>query len=324
MLGAVLVEPFRIEIVERTLPPLGPSDVLVQVTQCGVCTSDVDFWKGDSDRRMPEPLGHEPAGTVLEVGREVTTVQPGAQVACWVEGGGFSELLVTDERYCIAVDSDCPHPAIAEPLACVVNAVELAAPSLGDDVVIVGAGFMGNLLQLTTQLRGPRTVTVADIRPAALERARQIGATHTVNSATEDLAQRVAEITDGRGADLSFEVTGTNKGLDLAEATTRMSGKLCIVGYHQGGTREIRLGHWNWMAFNIVNAHFREKATILGGMRTALRLIGSRVIDVAPLITNAYPLAQIDEAFQTAAAKPDDFVKAVIEPNRDIDAPTRG
>ena len=202
MLGAVLVEPFRIEIVERQLPPLGPSDVLVQVTECGVCTSDVDFWQGESDRQMPEPLGHEPAGIVLEVGRDVTTVTPGARVACWVEGGGFSELLVTDERACTPCRQRLRVPGDRRAPGCVVNAVELAAPSLGDDIVIVGAGFMGNLLQLTAQLRGPRSVTVADIRPAALERARHLGATHTVNSATEDLALRVAEITDGRRADL--------------------------------------------------------------------------------------------------------------------------
>ena len=72
------------------------------------------------------------------------------------------------------------------------------------------------------------------------------------------------------------------------------------------------------MAFNIVNAHFRDKGVILSGMRTALRLITSGVVDPTPLITNAYPLAQIDEAFETAASKPDDFVKAVIEPNNNV------
>jgi threonine dehydrogenase-like Zn-dependent dehydrogenase len=111
---------------------------------------------------------------------------------------------------------------------------------------------------------------------------------------------------------VTFEVTGTNRGLDLAEAVTRMSGKLCIVGYHQGGTREIRLGYWNWMAFNIVNAHFRDKGTILSGMRTGLRLVEAGLLDPTPLFTNSYPLESIEEAFQTAAAKQPGFVKAVV------------
>ncbi|MGH2968063.1 MAG: alcohol dehydrogenase catalytic domain-containing protein [Solirubrobacteraceae bacterium] len=298
----------------RHLAPLNPTEVLIDVTRCGVCASDADRWLGKSDEAMPVWLGHEPAGIVAEVGRHVTQLAPGDRVACWVENGGFADRLVTDERYCLKFDETCPTPEMAEPLACVVNSVELAAPALGDDVVIVGAGFMGLLLQLVMQARGPRTITVADVRPGALLRAAQLGATYTVNTVTEDLAERVAAITDSRGADLTFEVSGLNVGLDLAAAATRMSGKLCIVGYHQGGTREIPLGDWNWMAYNIINAHFREKHTILSGMRTALRLMSAGVVDVRPLISHVMPLERIAAAFEIVAAKPDDFVKAVIEP----------
>jgi len=315
VLGAVLIEPRRIEVVERQLPSIGPTDVLVRVTECGVCASDVDFWLGRSDRQTPAALGHEPAGIVLEVGREVTKFAPGARITCWVEDGGYSQALVTDERYCIPFDDNCAHPFLTEPLACAINAVELAAPSFGDDVVIIGAGFMGNLVQLVAQLRGPRSITVADVRPAALQRALRMGATYAVNTSSEELSERIADITLGRGADIAFEVTGVNAGLDLAEASTRMSGKLCIVGYHQGGTREIRLGHWNWMAFNIVNAHFREKSTILSGMEKAIRLMSADALDVGQLITNVYPLSRIQEAFETAASKPETFVKAIIQTN---------
>ena len=320
MLSANLVAPFRIELVEQERPSLGPREVRIRVTDCGVCASDVDFWQGKSERTMPAPLGHEPAGVVVEVGRDVTTLTPGTKVACWVEGGGFSEEVVTSERFCMPIATDCPHPEVAEPLGCVVNAVELAAPALADDVVIIGAGFMGNLLQLVVQLRGPRSVTVVDIRPAALERANRLGATATIDAAREDVAARIAEATDGRGADLSFEVTGASAGLALAEQSTRMSGKLCIVGYHQGGTREIRLGYWNWMAFNIVNAHFRRQETILAGMRSALRLIEAKALDVTPLITNSYPLERIDDAFKDATSKSDGFVKAVVQPTA-VDLP---
>jgi L-iditol 2-dehydrogenase len=313
VLGAVLVEPQRIEVVERKLRDLGPTDVRVQVTACGVCASDVDFWQGKSQRAMPEPLGHEPAGIVVGVGRDVTSLALGDRVACWVEGGGFSEELVTEERHCIAVDPECPFPEIAEPLACVVNAVELAAPSLADDVVVVGAGFMGNLLQLVLKQQGPSSITVADVRLAALERALSLGATTVVDTSHESLSDRVAGSRRG-GADVVFEVTGAQAGLDLAESATRMSGKLCIVGYHQGGTRQIRLGHWNWMAFNIVNAHFRDRATILSGMRKGLRLVETGVLDVAPLMTNTFPLACIGDAFEMALAKPGAFAKAIIQP----------
>jgi L-iditol 2-dehydrogenase len=309
-----LTAPKTLELLQRDLPALGPTEVLIDVTRCGVCASDVDRWLGKSDQAMPVWLGHEPAGIVAEVGRDVTQVAPGDRVACWVENGGFADRLVTDERFCLKHDETCPTPEMTEPLACVVNSVELAAPALGDDVVIVGAGFMGLLLLLVMHARGPRTITVADVRPGALRRAAELGATHTVNTATEDLAERVGEITDGRGADLTFEVSGLNVGLNLAAAATRMSGKLCIVGYHQGGTREIPLGDWNWMAYTILNAHFRDTGTILSGMRAALRLMSAGVVDVRPLISHVMPLEHIAAAFEIAAAKPDDFVKAAIVP----------
>lgn len=317
---ALLVEPRRVEVVDEPQPPVGAGDVLVQVTECGVCAGDVDVWLGKSERPLPVALGHETAGIVLDVGKDVTSVTPGSAVACWVEGGGFSETVVTQERFCLPADGTGKHPAVAEPLSCIVNAVGLAAPQLGDDVVIIGAGFMGNLLQLAIQLRGPRTVTVVDVRREALDRAARLGAAYpgrtcTVDSSAEDVGERIAGITGGRGADLSFEVTGTNQGLDLAEAVTRMSGKLAVVGYHQGGTRAIRLGYWNWMAFDIVNAHFRDKDAILAGMRTGLRLLSAGMLDVSPLLTHFYPLDSISDAFQAATTKPPGFVKAVIQPN---------
>jgi threonine dehydrogenase-like Zn-dependent dehydrogenase len=321
VLEAVLVGTRHIELRERPVPALGQHDVLVQVTECGLCASEVDFWLGRSDRQMPAPLGHEAAGIVLHVGDEVGSLRPGDRVACWTDGGGFSDVLVTKESSCIAIGEDCQHPVVAEPLACIVNAVSLAAPQLGDDVVIIGAGFMGCLLQLVVQLRGPRTVTVVDIREDALQRAAALGATHTVKADSADLAALIADTTQGRGADLTFEVTGTNRGLELAETVTRMSGKLAIVGYHQGGTRSIRLGHWNWMAFSIINAHFRDQDTIMAGMRTGLRLLSAGRIDVAPLLTHRYPLQRISDAFEAATAKPPGFVKAVIHADGHISMP---
>lgn len=315
VVGAELVEPRRLELVERTLPQLRATDVLVEVSGCGICTSDIDFWMGRSNRAMPAALGHEPAGVVVDIGADVTRVEPGDRVACWVEEGGFAGALVTDEKYCLPVGATCAEPALAEPLACVVNAVELVAPALADDVVIVGAGFMGNLLQLVLRLRGARTVTVGDVRLDALERARGLGATAVVDTSADDLAARVAELTEGRGADIGFEVTGLNVGLELAAGATRMSGKVCIVGYHQGGKRELDLGRWNWMAYDIVNAHFREQATILGGMRTGLRLMEAGLLDAQSLITHKFPLERISEAFETAAAKDVGFVKALIRPH---------
>ena len=315
MKAALLTQPFQIDIVERELPPVSPSQVRVRVLQCGVCTSELEVWSGKAADRLPVALGHEVAGVVEEIGRDVTTVRVGDRVAVWVQGGGFAEEVVVDERYCVPVADGVAYPAVAEPLACVVNAVELAAPALADDVVIIGAGYMGNLLQMVTALKGPRTITVADVREDALARAAELGATRVVDTSTESLPRVVEEITDGRGADVTYEVTGIERGLVLAGEVTRMSGKLCIVGYHQGGTRSIPLADWNWMAFDLVNAHFRDIDTIMRGMRIGMRLVNAGRLDATRLVTGSFSLDEIGRAFETAVAKPDGFVKAVVEPH---------
>ena len=313
MRAAILAEPRRIELVDRTLPSLGPGQVRVRVEQCGLCASEVDLWLGKEPAKLPAAIGHEIAGVVEEVGADVTAPSVDERIAAWIEEGGFAEHAVVEARHCVPVADGIDYPAVAEPLACVVNAVELAAPALADDLVIIGAGYMGSLLQLVTALKGPRSITVADVRPDALERASALGATRVVNTANESLVEVVSDVTGGKGSDVTFEVTGINGGLDLAGDATRMSGKICIVGYHQGGSRTIPLGHWNWMAFQIVNAHFREIETIMRGMRAGMRLVNSGALDPSPLASNFYPLTSIDEAFETAEAKPQRFTKAVID-----------
>jgi L-iditol 2-dehydrogenase len=314
MRAALLTQPFQIDIVDRELPSVSGSMVRVRVLQCGVCTSELDMWSGRGAEQLPVALGHEVAGVVEEIGDDVKTVRVADRVAVWVHGGGFAEEIVVEERYCVPVADGVAYPAVAEPLACVVNAVELAAPALADDVVIIGAGYMGNLIQMVTALKGPRTITVADVREDALARAAELGATRVVDTSTESLPRVVEEITEGRGADVTYEVTGIERGLVLAGEVTRMSGKLCIVGYHQGGTRSIPLADWNWMAFDLVNAHFRDIDTIMRGMRIGMRLVNAGRLDAAQLVTGSFSLDEIGRAFETAAAKPDGFVKAVVEP----------
>jgi L-iditol 2-dehydrogenase len=113
---------------------------------------------------------------------------------------------------------------------------------------------------------------------------------------------------------VSLEATGVQPGLDALGQVTRMSGTVAIVGYHQGPPRTIDLAHWNWMAFRVANAHFREIATILRGMRTGMRLLTSGRIRLDDLVTHRYPLDAIDEAFRAAIDKPPGFVKATVIP----------
>jgi L-iditol 2-dehydrogenase len=309
---AVLNAPQQIDVVDEPVREPAADEVLLRVASCGVCASELDMWQGKADVDYPRFPGHEVSGTVERVGSQVESFAPGDPVAAWVTERGFAEYVPVKADYCFPAGTVPLDLALAEPLACALNAVELAAPALGDDVVVIGAGFMGNLVQKLVQLKGPRHVIVADTRPDALERAAQLGATRTVDVLSESLVDVVREATGGAGADVSFEVTGAQAALISLGDVTRMSGKVAIVGYHQGGMRELPLAAWNWMAFQIVNAHFRDIDTIMGGMRAGMRLLTSGRLALDDLVTHRFALDDVNAAFAVAVAKPVGFVKATV------------
>ncbi|MEN3281554.1 MAG: L-iditol 2-dehydrogenase [Solirubrobacteraceae bacterium] len=309
---AVLNAPQQIDVVDEPVREPAADEVLLRVASCGVCASELDMWQGRADIDYPRFPGHEVSGTVERVGSQVESFAPGDPVAAWVTERGFAEYVPVKADYCFPAGTVPLDLALAEPLACALNAVELAAPALGDDVVVIGAGFMGNLVQKLVQLKGPRHVIVADTRPDALERAAQLGATRTVNVVSESIVDVVRDQTGGAGADVCFEVTGAQGALLALGDVTRMSGKVAIVGYHQGGMRELPLAAWNWMAFQIVNAHFRDIDTIMDGMRAGMRLLTSGRLALDDLVTHRFALEDVNAAFAVAVEKPVGFVKATV------------
>ena len=111
---------------------------------------------------------------------------------------------------------------------------------------------------------------------------------------------------------MTFECTGIQAPLFVVGDVTRMSGKIVLVGFHQGAPREVPLGLWNWKAFRLLNAHFRDVPTILRGMTIGMRLMTSGALTLEPLVTARFPLPKIEEAFRLARDKPPGFVKATI------------
>ena len=220
---AILTAPKEFQLQEESLPALLADEVLIKVAACGVCTSELDVWAGNAGGQMyPRYPGHEVSGFVAEVGNGVQGMAPGDRVAVLAPGRGFAEYVVVKAKHCFSAGDLPLDLALGEPLACAVNAVELANLSLSDDVVIIGAGFMGNLVQKLVQMQGPRRLIVADTRVEALERARKLGATHVVNVTKESLPGVVKSLTDGQGADATFEVTGAQAPLDMSIVSLSM------------------------------------------------------------------------------------------------------
>jgi threonine dehydrogenase-like Zn-dependent dehydrogenase len=309
---AALCGPQGFELEEAPVPSIEPDEALVRVVVSGVCASELEPWvEGPPAGEVRYP-GHEVSGVIESVGAEVTSLAPGDRVGVWVTERGFAEYVAVRAAYCFPAGDGPLDLALAEPLACSVNAVEAADVRLGDDVVVIGAGFMGNLVQELAALRGPRQLIVADARPDALARAAALGATRVVDVTQESLPDVVRSLTGGAGADITFECTGTQGALTTCGDTTRMSGTIAVVGYHQGAERSLPLSYWNWMAFRIVNAHFRDVAVIMRGMSVGMRLVSSGVLSLDGLVTHRFPLEEINAAFATLRDKPEGFVKAVI------------
>ncbi|MCF7885015.1 MAG: zinc-binding dehydrogenase [Candidatus Marinimicrobia bacterium] len=301
-------------IEEKDRPEIGDEECLIRVKACGVCHSELDQWANTLENlEYPRYIGHEVAGEVIAVGDQVQDIKPDDRVAVWVDQRGYAtEVAVEADRIFPIHDSVPFVEAMAEPLACTTNGVIKANIELADTVALVGTGFMGLILLQQIKLKGATRVIAIDIRDEILEVAEQLGADVTLNPGKENVEERIKEITAGKGVDAAFEVGGKQATLDLTAKIIRMEGKLIIFGYHPGLRKIEDLGYWNWMAFDIINAHFRDLGTILKGADIGIRLLNSGQIKMKPLITNTYPLEDIEAAFQAAQSKPEGFIKSVI------------
>lgn len=303
---------FRIET--KDSPDFKDDECLIRVRACGVCHSEIHQWdKTLSGLEYPRYIGHEVAGEILACGAGVKGFKKGDRVAVWTDRAGYAEEVAvgSDQIFPIA-NAVSFTEAMAEPLACTTNGVIKAGIELGDTVVLVGTGFMGLILLQQIALKGASRIIAVDVRDEILELARVLGADYVINPQKDDVSILVRDLTNGRGADVVFEVGGNQASLDLAVDLVRMEGKLVIFGYHPGQRIIKDLGYWNWMAFDIINAHFRDMATILKGANIGIKLLNQGKINLKSLITHRFSLINIEKAFQAALEKPTGFVKAVI------------
>jgi threonine dehydrogenase-like Zn-dependent dehydrogenase len=140
-----------------------------------------------------------------------------------------------------------------------------------------------------------------------------MGAEHVLG-AGDDAVEAVQELTGGTLCDRVLEVTGRQAPLDLASQLVRVRGRLVIAGFHQDGRRTVDLQLWNWRGLDVVNAHERDPAAYVRGMRDAVDAVARGELDPAPLYTHEFSLGEIAAAFDTAAERPDGFLKALVRP----------
>ena len=126
------------------------------------------------------------------------------------------------------------------------------------------------------------------------------------------ILERVKALTGGRFCERVIEAVGKQWPLDLAAELTGERGRLVIAGYHQDGPRQVNMQMWNWRGFDVVNAHERDPAVYVAGVRAAVEAVASGRLDPSPLYTHVYPLERLGEALDATRDRPDGFLKALV------------
>jgi len=312
MRAAVVSAPGRIQVVKTEIPEPGPNELLVRIEGCGVCASNLPVWEGKPWFTYPMPPGapgHEAWGCVAKVGTAVCGFEKEDRVVI-VSSHAYAEYDICDAAWGVKLPSTFNRqPVPGEPLGCAMNIFRRSKISKGDTVAVVGVGFLGALLTRLATATGACVIAVSR-RHVALGLAKQMGAAHAVPLA--GAVEGIKDLTNGRFCDVVIECTGKQQPLNVAGEITRERGRLVIAGYHQDGPREINMQLWNWRGLDVINAHERDPRVYVSGIRRALRAIEAGILNPSPLYTHFFPLEKLGDALNTAALRPDDFIKAVI------------
>ena len=334
MKAAVIRGPGRISIEDVSRPHPRAGEAVVKVEACGVCGTDVHILAGEFPAPYPCIPGHEAVGIIDEVGSGVQGWKTGDAVAIdpavtcnscyfcmqnkqnhcenWNAIGGSLPGAYA-EFVAVPASNLYPNPladpvtgVLVEPLACVLYGHERARMSIGESVLIFGAGPVGLLHLQVARRAGASVVDVVDLNPARLELARTLGArrvTANGESAAEELRSR-----EPRGYDLVIDATGSPRALKAALALVKNSGKLLMFGVcAQGDRLEIS-------PYDI----YRRDLTILGSFsirRTflaALRMIEGGQLELSPLVGERLPLADLPRALEMVARGQSDRKLAIV------------
>lgn len=334
MLAAVFQKPGLMEVMEVDTPEIGPDEVLIKVGANTICGTDVRIFRGEKTKGVPLPaiLGHEVAGHVQEVGRNVRGYDVGAPVAmapviachhCFycqnglenicpnqrIVGyevkGGLSEYVripadavAAGNLFVAQNDIPSEYLALAEPLACCVNGHHRSRIHLNSTVLIMGSGPIGLFHLQLSLLAGARTVIVSD--PSAPRRAvaSTFGAHITVDPTTENLSSIVSEATGGLGVDSVIICIGVPALVNDALTMARQGGCINIfAGLAAKGWAEIEANLIHYKELEVTGTANSRRTDY----RIALQLIESGRVKVEDMVTDRFPLQSVHAALDKAA-----------------------
>jgi L-iditol 2-dehydrogenase len=342
MKALLLTDYRRLELADLPQPEVGPDDVLVRVAACGICGSDVHGFDGSTGRRIPPlVMGHEAAGVVEAVGRDVTRFKPGERVTfdstVWCgecaycrsgrnnlcdrrevlgvscgdyrRHGAFAEYVVVPGRIAYSLPDAVPmeHAALIEPVSVAAHAVQITLLEPKPQVAVIGSGMIG-LLVIQILRRFASSIIAVDIDDDRLALAQKLGAHVAINAAACDAAARILELTGGRGLTTAIEVVGTTDAIATAIRSVSKGGAVTLVG-NVSPTVEIPLQ----MVVGREIKLFGSCASS-GDYLQSIKLLETGAVDVRPLISACVPLAEGPQWFQRLYNREPNLMKVILQP----------
>ncbi len=316
MRAAVLAAPGDIRIEDAALPLPAAGEVRLKLEGCGVCASNLEPWAGLPWMTYPGEaggLGHEGWGVIDAVGDGVRDLEVGDRVAA-LSYRSFADYDLARAGMVAklpAALAGLPFPG--EPLGCAFNIFRRSDIRAGQTVAIVGIGFLGAVLTKLATDAGARVIAISR-RQESLDLASHFGAAETIPMHDHwQIIERVKALTGEAMCERVIEAVGKQWPLDLATALVGFGGRLVVAGYHQDGPRQVNMQDWNWKGIDVINAHERDPAVQMQGLREAIEAVASGRLDPTPLYTHRYPLERLAEALDVTRDKPGGFVKALVE-----------
>jgi len=330
MKAAFIVAPRKFEIREVPMPKISDDEMLVKIAACGVCSSDMpgylDSVGEEMKKRMPFPrrAGHEPSGTVAEVGKNVKDFKPGDKITGFFASDCYAEYVSCDPADRLArghgsiiekIPDGIPFEhALGEPLMSLVSITRTTTPEFGDYVFQVGCGFMG--LGIIAGVAHPkiREYIVADLDDSRLKLAKELGATITLNPNKVNVVEEVMKITGGRGVDVAIEVVGHPPGIKMVgEVIKNNRAKIIMVGWHQSpDTYEL----FSWIKSPIIYSPqgIGMSTDYQSELQRAIWAVQKGIFPMKKLVTHRYKLEDIDKAFQDNLKRTPGYIKGVVMP----------
>lgn len=330
-------EPHKTRFLTRMIDDLAEDEVLVRVRASALCGSDLHIARGlHPSAPLPVTIGHEFSGDVVAKGSAVDNVTVGDRVTvepCIVCGkcdacrhgeysycenisftyrlgdGAMADYVVVKNPYVYILPEYLSYDtgALIEPLAVATHAVRRAGITLGQTVLIIGAGAIGLMVAAMCRRSGASRIIIADFSDVRLNMALQVGATDIVNSKHTDLLQEVARLTGGKGVDQSFECVGHESCFNQAIMALKKNATCTVVGIYEKPMVTFPAGR-------LITHEIKIQGSQSYCWDFPIAIATAKDLPMDKFITHKFPLDALQTAVETALDPSSGSIKVIVNP----------